>query len=319
MEQAAPTKAVSKIYDNSMLSSYKDCPRKYYLRYGIHWRSEGTAIPLVFGLSWHSGQDAVWQYAKKLRGQEELAQAAMAKFLETWEEEGLPAEMDMEQLERYNPRIPQVAHEMYVNYIATRWNMLMEAQILAIEQPFAVPMPGHEDTWYVGRLDKVVDFKGQVLVLEHKTTTAYKKDGGFQSSYVDSWFTDSQVKGYQFGGGLYFNGLSQVWVDAALVHKKEHNHFRFIPVAHQINIIEEFLKDTGYWIDKLEASWKRGYFERNENSCVGKYGSCTFIDICRSIPNGSLPKEPPPGFMIEQWQPFDLLELERLSQGAKNG
>jgi hypothetical protein len=203
---------------------------------------------------------------------------------------------------------------MYGNYIAARWNMLMEAKLLAVEQPFAVPMPGHEDTWYVGRLDKVVEYKGQTLVLEHKTTTAYKKDGGFMTSYVDSWFVDSQVKGYQFGGSLYFPGLSQVWVDAALVHKKEHAHFRLIPVAHQMNLIEEWIKDTSTWIDRLESSWAKGYFEKNENSCLGKYGPCTFIDICRTTPSDKLPKEAPPGFKVEKWQPFDLLQLERLSQ-----
>lgn len=310
----APQKA-SKIYDNSMLSSYKDCPRKYQLRYQLHWRSAGTAIPLVFGLSWHAGQDGVWQYARKLGGQQELINTAMAKFLEVWEEEGMQADMSLEDIERYAPRTPAVAHEMYTNYIETRWKMLMEAKVIAVEQPFAVPMPGHEDTWYVGRLDKVIDFNGQVLVLEHKTTTAYKKDGGFQSSYVESWYTDSQVKGYQFGGGLYFDGLQQVWVDAALVHKKEHNHFRFIPVAHQVNIIEEWIKDTGNWIDRVQADFDRGYFPKNENSCMGKYGACTFINICRTTPDNALPKEPPPGFMIEKWEPFDLLELERLSGG----
>ena len=276
-------------------------------------------MPLVFGLSWHAGQDIVWQYARKLGSQDALARAAMAKFLETWEAEGIPAELDMEQIERYAPRTPSVAHEMYSNYIEQRWNMLVEAKVLAVEQPFAVPMPGHEDTWYVGRLDKVVDFKSQVLVLEHKTTTAYKKDGGFQYSYVDSWSVDSQVKGYQFGGGLYFEGLSQVWVDAALVHKKEHHHFRFIPIAHQFNIIEEWIKDTSHWIDRVEASWKRGYFEKNENSCMGKYGACTFIDICRTTPSNMIPKEPPPGYMVERWEPFDLLELERLAGDKSAG
>lgn len=306
------SKTGSKIYDNSILSAYKDCPRKYQLRYLMDWRSEGTSMPLVFGLSWHSGQDVVWQYARKVSGEQELANLAMVKFYETWEAEGLPAELDMEQIERYAPRTPLIAHEMYAGYIRDRWKILMEAQVLAVEQPFAVPMPGREDTWYVGRLDKVIDFNSQVLVIEHKTTTSYKKDGGFQTAYVESWFSDAQMKGYQFGGGLYFNGLSQVWVDAALVHKKEHKHFRFIPVAHQMPIIEEWIADTDKWIARLELDTAKEYFPKNENACFGKYGRCPFVDICRSIPDNALPEEPPPGFIIEKWSPFDLLKLEKL-------
>lgn len=308
----------AKIYDNSQLSTYKDCPRKYYLRHVKDWRSEGTAIPLVFGLAWHAGQDVVWQYARKLSGQAALAKMAMVKFLETWEEEGLPPEMSLEDAERYAPRTPMIAHEMYESYIKDRWNMLMEAKVLAIEQPFAVPMPGREGTWYVGRLDKVIDFKGQTLVIEHKTTTAYKKDGGFQSSYVEGWYTDSQVKGYQFGGGLYFPGLTQVWVDAALVHKKEHGHFRFVPVAHQMPIIEEWIRDTGDWIARVEADAARGYWPKNENSCMGKFGPCTFLDICRTTPDNAIPKEPPAGYIVEKWEPFDVLKLEKLTQGSDN-
>ena len=309
----------TKIYDNSMLSAYKSCPRQYYLRYGKHWRSEGTAAPLVFGLSWHAGQDVIWQFAKKVGNPSELARLAMAKFLETWEEEGFPATMGLEEIERLAPRTPSIAHEMYENYIEQRWKMLMDAEVLAVEQPFAVPMPGHEGIFYVGRLDKVVSYNGQLLVLEHKTTTEYKIDGGFRPTYVESWYTDSQVKGYQFGGGLYFEGLSQVWVDAALVHKKMHHFFRFIPVAHQVNIIEEWIKDTNNWVHRVEGDWKAGYFPRNEGSCIGKYGPCTFLNICRSTPDNALPEEAPAGYMHEEWQPFDVLKLEKLAGQSHGG
>lgn len=308
----------SKIYDNSMLSSYKECPRKYYLRYGLHWTSTGTALPLVFGLSWHAGQDVIWQFAKKVGDPSHLAKLAMAAFLEEWEKAGLPADLDMEQIERYNPRTPMVAHEMYENYIAERWNMLMRSEVIAIEQPFAVPLPDLTNIWYVGRLDKVIDYNGQKLVIEHKTTTAYKKDGGFMTSYVDGWSVDAQVKGYQYGGGLFFPGLSQVWVDAALVHKKEHHHFRLIPVAHQFSLIQEWIKDTKNWVDRVQKDWADAYFPKNEGSCMGKFGPCTFLDICRSIPSDMLPSEPPPGFKKEEWKPFDLLKLEKLSAGQPN-
>lgn len=307
----------TEIYDNSMLSSYKTCPRQYYLRYGRHWRSEGTAAPLVFGLSWHAGMDVVWQFGKKVGDQRELARLAMAKFLETWEEEGFPPEPDLQQIEKLAPRTPGTAHEMYENYIEQRWGMIQAAELIAVEQPFAVPMPGHENTYYVGRLDKVVEHNGQKLVLEHKTTTEYKIDGGFRASYVESWYTDSQVKGYQFGGGLWYPGLSQVWVDAALVHKKMHHFFRFIPVAHQSNIIEEWIKDTQNWVERVKRDWERGYFPRNEGSCVGKYGPCTFLEICRSTPDNALPNEAPAGYQYEKWEPFDVLKLEKLANGGE--
>ncbi len=271
---------------------------------------------MVFGLSWHSGQDVIWKNARKASGEDHLAQLATAAFLETWEGEGLPVDLDIEQIERYSPRTPSVAHEMYSNYIRTRWQMLMEAQVLAIEQPFAVPIPNAENIWYIGRLDKVVQYNNQKLVIEHKTTTEYKKDGGFRATYVTSWDSDSQVKGYEYGGGLYF-GTEQVWVDAALVHKQVHNAFRFIPVSHQMPLLQEWVGDTKLWIERIEADTKKGYFPKNESSCVGKYGPCTFLDICRTTHDPDKLQEPPPGYIVEKWEPFETLNIaELINKGA---
>lgn len=318
-------------YDNSMLSSYKDCPRKYYLRHELGWRSEGTSLPLVFGLSWHSGQDALWTFAKKGATPEELLQLAMSNFLETWESQGMSSELDVAQLTTMAPRTPGIAKEMYANYMAARWKMLTTAELLACEQPFAVPLADTDGRWYAGRLDKVVRYNGETVVLEHKTTTAYSTTSTFQNSYVDSWYSDAQCKGYQYGGSLYFEGLQQVWVDAALVHKKIHDGFRFIPVAHQFPLLTEWLRDTAEWIQRVESDRQAlsdglpGAFPKNENHCFGKYGSCTFLNVCRTVSEPWLLDSPPAGYMVEFWKPFELLGLDKLinnsgnNEGNKNG
>jgi len=304
----------SKFYDNTILSSYKDCPRRYFLRHKLGWRSEGITTPLAFGLAWHSGQDVAWKHARSV-SQQELPRLAMAAFLETWEEQGLPAEPSLEQLEMLGMRNPSTAHEMYISYIAHRWPVLKEAKLLAIEQPFAVPLPEIEDVWYVGRLDKVIQYNGQTLVIEHKTTSEYKKDGGFKTDYVEGWFSDSQVKGYQFGGGLFYGGNTQVWIDAALVHKTVHNAFRFIPIAHQTPLLLEWLADTREWIRKLNESNELKVWPKNENQCYHKFGRCQFLDICRTVVDPAKLDEPPPGYVEEFWQPFDILGLDRLING----
>ena len=308
-------------YDNTMLSSYKDCPRKYFLRHVLDWRREGTAPPLVFGLSWHSGMDAVWQHFGKVP-EDNLVDLAMAMFLETWEAEGFDPNPVGEIAEKLNPRLPQVAREMYENYIRDRANTIRNSELVAVEQPFAVPIPDLEAVWYVGRLDKVARIQGQLTVVEHKTTTAYKLDGGFQTSYIEGWYSDSQVKGYQFGGSLFYPGLTQVWVDAALVHKKVHDKFRFVPVAHNTEILKEWVGDTREWVLRLQEDRHKfdaaggalvpGCFPKNENTCMGKFGACGFLDICRTTANPDQLGEPPAGYVVEPWSPFDTLNIEKL-------
>ena len=296
--------------DNTMLSAYKDCPRKFQLRHRMNWRSEGTSLPLIFGLAWHEAMDVMWQFIHKVP-HKELPDYALAKFLESWEAQGMKAQLSLEDIEKLNPRTPSVAHEMLVGYLNARLSILTQAELIACEQPFAVPLP-NSTVWYIGRLDKIVRFNGQLLILEHKTTTEYKKDGGFKTAYVEGWFSDSQVKGYQFGGALFFPGLKQVWVDAALVHKTAHNFFRFVPVEHSAPLLHEWIKDTNEWVARIKADDTSGYFPKNENSCMGKYGPCPFLDICRTTSEPQRLTEAPAGYMTEKWEPFELLGLDKL-------
>lgn len=307
----------SKFLDNTIISSYKDCPRKYQIRHVLHWRRTGIAAPLAFGGAWHAAMDAVWKVAQG-ETQAQTRLIAQVAFEAKWQEEGLDVNLDIEQIDRMMPRTPMVANAMLAGYISERWTMLQNAEIVAIEQPFAVPMPGTTDTWYVGRLDKVVNYGGQRLVIEHKTTTAYGKATGFLNSFTEGWDSDSQVKGYEFGGSMYF-GTDQVWVDAALVHKTVHSAFRFIPVAHQKPILLEFIRDTRNWVSRIHADAEANYFPKNENSCMGKFGPCTYLDICRTIPEPEKLEAPPVGYVVEQWLPFDVLQLDKLIQGDKDG
>lgn len=315
----------NKCYDNTKVSAYKTCPRSYFIRHILGWRAEGISYALIFGLSWHDGQDILWRHAKKFNNGD-IADLAFEAFKITWEENGLPVDIPLEQQERFLPRTPSIAKEMYYEYACARRHMLDECEILGIEQPFAVPIPGLDGHWYIGRLDKAVRYNNQKLVLEHKTTTAYATQGNFRSDYVESWFMSSQVKGYEFGGNLFYNKVDGVWVDAALVHKKVHDAFKFIPVSHSFPLLNEWVQGTTAWIKQISAeeeAYKQseklepGMFKKNEESCFGKYGSCPFLDICRSVANPELLDEPPGGFVYEPWEPFSILKLDQLVEKSK--
>lgn len=320
MSQFPTPEAATRCYDNTKISQYKTCPRSYFLRHVMHWNVVGTALPLIFGLSWHDAQDIVWKHAKKFSPQD-LTELSFMAFEKKWQEEGLEVKLSIEQLDFYAPRTPQIAKEMLYNYIDKRWRMLQESDVIAIEQPMAVPVPGMDGYWYIGRLDKVIWYGAQKLIIEHKTTTAYAVQGNFRTDYVESWFMAAQVKGYQFAGSLFYENVDAVWVDAALVHRKIHDGFKFIPIAHNFILLEEWLGNTKRWIQEIateEIRFQRegkllpGMFRKNEESCFGKYGACPFIDICRTIPDPTQLDGPPPGYKHEKWEPFSVLGLDKI-------
>lgn len=314
----------SQHFDNTKIAAYKSCPRKYLIRHVLHWTTDIGALKspaLVFGGSWHEGMDAIWG-AQGYNASTKV-QLAVAAFQQHWEENGYEVNLSMEQLDDLGARTPGIAHEMFHNYVLIRERMLEECTVLGIEQPVAMPFPDLDDTWYIGKLDKVFQWNG-IHVGEHKTTTAYAIKGNFQPDWVDSWGSSSQVKGYQMVGTLYYPDLQDVWVDGALVHKKIHDAFKFIPIAHNNILLQEWITDTRRWIANIQSELteyaaigdlSKGTFRRNEDNCFEKFGRCPFLNICSTCSDPTKLKGPPPGYKIEKWEPFDELGIDRLVQG----
>jgi hypothetical protein len=49
-----------RLYDNTRISDYRACPRKYYFRHVKHYKPEEDRLPLLFGGAWHAAMDVVW-------------------------------------------------------------------------------------------------------------------------------------------------------------------------------------------------------------------------------------------------------------------
>lgn len=315
-------------YDNSMLSSFKECPRKFYLRHIRGWTSQGISMPLTFGLSWHDAMDVLWGSYGKMPDDELLIKASQ-QFSKTWQEQGLPppADLTVDQLDKYGARTPFVAAEMLYEYLKKRKDTFDNPsfKLEAIEQPFAIPIyPDNNNVWYIGRLDKVFHLNGSRIIGEHKTTSEYKIDGGFKTSYLEGWSPSAQIEGYMFAGNMYFNGgVRYVWVDAALVHKKVHTAFKFIPISANMSSLDGWLWEARNWIEqvntekaKLEDGAAKGHmmqcFPRNTDACTGKYGPCTYKNICGNVDNPHNLEHPPEGYIVKFWSPFDLLKISQL-------
>lgn len=314
-------------YDNTRVSAFKTCPRKYFLRHKLHWTPDRTAAALAFGSSWHAAMDVVWGLIKGIKDNRELHQLAMAKFLEVWVDEGFPEwdDMDLDLQTRLAPRTPGTAAEMLMNYINQRREFLESVEVLAIEQPFAVPIdPEQPDLLYIGRLDKVFLHQGHIYVGEHKTTSDYSKTQGIQPRYIQSYSPNSQVDGYLHAlHVLYGKKAKAVWVDAALVHKNVHNVFKFIPIDRQYAALDAWLHETLRWINRIEReegdynaldkdmedNFMRTYM-KNDQSC-NHWAGCTYRDLCKFWPDPHR-HDTPDGFIVKKWEPFKELEIDRL-------
>src|SRR5574337_197466 len=267
---------------------------------------------------------------------EDVVNAAFEAFCTKWQEEAPfePIDKVDEYTGKPDLRCGRNAWEMLVNYVDLRRPMLTspDFRLIAYEQPFAVPLtPNDRGPIYVGRFDKVFEYQGRTYIGEHKTTTAYKKNGPFTTAFVESFSPNSQIDGYLYASHLiYGKAVKAVWVDAALVHAAEHGGFRLIPVERQFEQLAAWHWETLDWIERIEENKRRRLalestildggadiptfltaFPKNTSAC-SNYGQCSYLHLCKSLNNPEIEVvtgEPPLGFEEKKWEPFNEILL----------
>ena len=323
-----------KYFDNTRVSSYKKCPRKFYFRHRCHFTSGGTAAPLAFGGAWHEAMDVIWSMYAKNRttpfdltlpvDDRKIVEYAYEAFCAKWLEEGMPDPDDLAAMTKLGARTPGIAKEMLWNYIQQRRDFMSQCELIACELPFAVPIyPDNADILYIGRLDKVVRYEGRIIMPEHKTTSLFSKDYGIRPAYLDTYSPNAQIDGYLHAGHmLYGEEAKAVWVDIALVHKQNHDIFKFLPIEKQFTMVDVWLNETQNWIERImKEDWALQKespdnpimcsFPKNDAACFDFGSMCMYRDLCAYIPN-PIGMDCPMGMVVEKWQPFDVLKLEKI-------
>lgn len=325
-----------RIYDNTQIVDAQVCLRLHYLRHTEWLNDENTKIWFDFGAAWHSAMDVIWKLMseKKLKIQAVCDRAFEAWCIE-WEDRGRPGpdDIDEDNMEVMGIRNPMVAHEMIHYYIERRTPLFMNKtfRLISVEEPFAVPLMEDGSILYTGRWDKVIALEGSIRGIEHKTTTAFKWPRNLREEYLKSFVPNNQIDGYIYSGkakhGKKFRGI---YVDIALVHKDIHDKFELLPIERDDGALDAWLWETHYIINEIERNREAlqdvrstdGYmaaFPKKTSSCYRFPHNCQYLPICSAKNNPmGIKKNPPDGWKIEQWQPFDYLQLEKIGLKKKD-
>lgn len=322
----------TRYYDNSRISDFRTCERYYFFRHVCHLEALKPNYATAFGSSWHSAMNRIWGWAcgqeDKVSPYEIVDLALHDDFMTTWREETGEEGTAIDcSANPDNWRTPMVAKEMLLNYIEVREVYFSAFELIATERPFVVPLDPNDPTRaYCGLRDKTTRHRktNKISYQEHKTTSEYAKTGGFKNSFLAKFSPDSQCDGYYFAGKVEHGSLFEgVYVDGALVHKTVHDKFKIIPINRGLGTIDQWLWETHYRIDSIEANLEAleevqeddvymGAFPRNTGSCQ-QYGQCKYHSICDGCMN---PKkylsQTPPGFARKIWDPVEKAKLHNL-------
>lgn len=285
--------------DNTALTLFMKCPRKYNFSMIRHRRHMGTTSPaLAYGTAWHRMLEVHY----KTGGDADFVNLALQKV---WEDHGkLDDHRTIDrcwmEYERYVDKYGKPADEeaQTVGYPKTP----------LVEISANVIWPGGAHA-YAGKIDRIIQLQGQYYIEDHKTTS---RMGDY---YFKQFEMSNQMMGYVWIGRQLYPSIkiAGVRINAHAVLKKE-SKFRRQVISFSDDRLEEWAENYNNWIGKLSSAYANDDFPGNYSECDGKYRQCEYTDVCSMPPrfrDATLESE----YELHPWNPLESDEPEELGDG----
>jgi hypothetical protein len=288
--------------DAHSLSTFKECPRKFFYSVVQGWQERDTGPHLMFGLALHLGLE-VYEKAKHAGHSHDaaLGVALLAAMKFTWNKAlGRPWISTVPEKNRVSLARTLV---WYLDAFGTHDTMktLVVAGAPAVELRFCFQLgmaSGEGEAFALcGRMDRLVEFAGSNYVVDHKTTKSQ-----LGSHYFASYSPDCQVSLYTVAGTVAFKvPLAGMVIDGIQVGAT-FARFQRQPISRHPTSSSEWLAETGWWLRQMEACSDTLMWPQNDKSCHKMLG-CQFREVC-SRPPGARAQWLKLNFTRRMWDPM---------------
>lgn len=289
---------VGRTIDNTALAAYMTCPRKYYYGYVLHRRKGGLPSPaLCYGSGWHVALETA--YKAQPMDAVDLVDLVRGEVGRRWQ-----GSTDPNDYRTFDRCIVEFEH--YLDKYGLPW--LEPARTVGwpdaplVEIAVELPVPGARHP-YTGKLDHIIDANGQFLIEDHKTASQLRSD------YFKQFEMDNQMIGYAVLAELVTGlPIAGVRINAHIIRKSDSVFER-----RTIQFTQERLKawcvNYDHWLERIENSMmsSEGPFPQNFSACAGKYGMCTYADVC-SMPPRLQQATLEAYYEVNPWNPLEAEE-----------
>jgi hypothetical protein len=234
--------------NNSLLTLLAECETKTWLRWGqeVIWREKQGAGPMEVGQVLHEVL-AYWLGGGHKHGALDILDASWNAIIG----EELPKQ---ERLQKANVRL------CFKHWIDQQ--PMRDVRVLATERVFEVPLGfvNGEEVMYYGTPDAVLEWRGELYVLDHKST------GDIDENWAAQWTMNTGLQGYVWGlrqlghtiKGAFVNGIEikrlPPW-DGNL-EKKCQTHKVKYKECQPIHVTGQWVGPL-WWSEKRLEQWKR--------------------------------------------------------------
>lgn len=263
-------------WDSTSLGWLKTCPRLYQYHMIEGWRRKGESVHLLFGQVYHGALETYDKTRVNGADPEEATRAAIRYALaETWIN-GAPWESD------HNLKTRETLVRSVIWYLDqfgeadTAKTVILASNKPAVELSFKMEVRAP----YVlcGHMDRLVEYAGDVYVMDRKTSSTT-----ISSHYFNQYSPDNQMSLYSLAAQIiYKTPVKGVIIDAAQIAVGFTRFSRGFTHRTEAQL-NEWLDNTYRWFDIANGYARADFWPMNDKACH-HYGGCPFRGVCSKSP-----------------------------------
>ena len=265
-------------WDSTSLGWLKTCPRLYQYSMIEGWRAKHTKIDLAFGIEYHWGIENYDR--RRLLGEDHetaLHFVVREVLARTYQHPDFLATDDtlktrptlirslvwyLEEFKEDNAKTIILANGKPAVELSFRMSLDWGP---AGERPYALS----------GHIDRMVEFAGQIFVMDHKTTKMT-----LSASYFSQFEPDNQMSLYTLASQIVWSTPTKgVIIDAAQI-AVGFTKFDRAPVYRTTGQLDEWMADLHIYLAQNEQYVRDNYWPMNDKACR----LCVFKKICSKDP-----------------------------------
>ncbi len=192
------------------------------------------------------------------------------------------AERALQTVQLYNKQWPIDAEPFTFIADTVEQSFRLKLGRATLDSTIAGQHVGAVDIFWTGRIDGLITYDNQTLVLDHKTTSM------LGASFYDDFVLSSQMHGYVWAARRSGHAAKGLLLDVLASRK---------PTRTRVG--NEFQRQRYFYSEEHLAEWERdmfqhvcdflehlceGYFPKSTKWCQGKYGQCQYFSVCSQLP-----------------------------------
>ena len=273
------------VWDNTMLNTYRQCPRKFYWQIIRGFVPRRKSPALSFGTAWHLFLE---NFLKGMDWKEALAIA-----IENFSSE----EQDTK---RNLATLTDLAQKYVEQFGHSEYNVLDTEMFGAVQLGEIV---------YGAKIDAVIKDGKHIKAIDHKTSSR------MDSRFFDMWRMSTQMRGYFYVLKSLFPEARSLILNVAHIVKN--------PTFHRDELLWSKANLTDWFRtcinthQQIKADETTQIWEQRTESCITKYGACPYLDLCLERKDFKKVVPLKAEYDFKKWEPFED-ELKERKDENKN-